>query len=682
MAFRDHDAIPTDDFNGLWARGDFDACPNDHFTDCLNIDFSQSNVFTRNLFAQFCAGVGNPIVRAYIFSTAISGTSKIYILALDTLGELWSIQISPTVIPPVRIWTTIVSGDFDIVNFNGRAYITFSNGRLGIGSQPLMVYDGYDWGGLAVFAGITPPSYAGPFFTAANSATIGNVSPGYHAFGVCFETSTGFLSPYIYYNIAGVPTALNCTGGFSVDFSNIPIFHGAAGDGVVVARRILASQQIILFSSTTNVKQVQLFFIPGGRIADNTTTAITLNFYDSQLTSDASYLGDSVAMDGIYAHVPSGVALGTYHNRLLTLAPNPSIGVTYTNAQPSNILVSNVNDPETVSIANGLIIVDPVRSSQILDVTGTPQIIGLTDAHEYRDTLYTWKLNKTYAITDNGGFPSTWPVIMLDEGVGAFVKGVVTILDSGGVNIDYLMVCDQTGVYTFNGLYIRPEITYKIADLWAKLNKTPDVNNPLRGINHFVNDTLAKKVYMSLDFTGANQPTQILLMNYSNTYIGDPNFYKGVRWALWGGNGGTVNSTAILIWDMGNKTKLLSMNMIDSNIYDYNGSGINKEVMATPYIQSGYLADPEDNFIHYGAIRLRALGNGIAPTIITPTFYNEDLTYNQTVANFTIQPTEGKELTILTNFQAQKALVRFSGQYFDINKFIVYVKELYISLPG
>ena len=37
--------------------------------------------------------------------------------------------------------------------------------------------------------------------------------------------------------------------------------------------------------------------------------------------------------------------------------------------------------------------------------------------------------------------PATWTEETLDQGVGAPVHGIATVLDSGGVNIDFLLDC-------------------------------------------------------------------------------------------------------------------------------------------------------------------------------------------------------------------------------------------------
>jgi hypothetical protein len=683
MPLRDHNPIEIDTFNGLWARGEYDACPQDHFTDCLNVDYSAQAVLSRKPFTKFINGSGGQTTRSFIFNTSSGGTPSTYIIYFF-VSEVWSVQILPMQGKPVLIASFINPiTDIDFVNINGRAYITPSYKYQGLApSFYTLVYDGVINGGLARPAGCPPPLIG--TFEIAGTATAGQVSIGYHAVGVCFETDTGFLSNYVYAALVaspGVSAPINMDGAHSITLTNIPVSLNLFGQAKVVARRILVSQAIPNWNPATaqpsgipNIIGVQLFFLPGGRIADNTTTTVTINFLDAQLTQDASYLGTDTYQDGIYGLVPAGLAVGTYHNRLVIMAPNGT---------PSNMLLSNVNDFETISRANNIINVDPIRNTQIVLADGSEILTGLTEAQEYRDTLYTMKLNKTYAITDNGGFPSSWPVIVLDEGIGAFPKGIITVLDSGGVNIDYFITADQTGMYIFNGLYQKPEITWKIADLWKKLNKTPDLNNAMRSVMNFGNDTVNKKIYITLDFLNTLGPTQILLVDYSNTNPEDPSLYQNVRFGLWQGDG-NFGASSLCIWNMGNAVNLIVSNLVDGNFYLYGGTGIAMPI-PTPFFQTALLGDSEYDVSHFGALRVRAIGDGIGGPIY-PVLYNEDLTNFVALSPMIINPQEGKVVTVLSNFNAQRAILRIytptNGGYFNIQRVILYVKELYTSLPG
>ena len=78
----------------------------------------------------------------------------------------------------------------------------------------------------------------------------------------------------------------------------------------------------------------------------------------------------------------------------------------------------------------------------------------------------------TYAVVDNGIGPSEWPSPQpIDQGIGASVHGIAKVLDSDGVNIEFLLICNYSGVFLFNGTYTRPELTWKISDYWFDVDR-------------------------------------------------------------------------------------------------------------------------------------------------------------------------------------------------------------------
>ena len=178
------------------------------------------------------------------------------------------------------------------------------------------------------------------------------------------------------------------------------------------------------------------------------------------MLSDASHLSDN------YSEIPAGVNLTTYHSRLVLVGdpnhPKKIDGVTPDTAQPDNRSVawlSAPGEPEAINKVDGLL---------IAPLDGNP----LTNAQEFRDLLYLFKKTRTIAYADNQDEPSSWLPRRLDEGVGAPVHGIATVLDSGGVNIDYLLIADWSGFMLFNGVYARPELSWKIEDYWMSLYET------------------------------------------------------------------------------------------------------------------------------------------------------------------------------------------------------------------
>jgi hypothetical protein len=136
----------------------------------------------------------------------------------------------------------------------------------------------------------------------------------------------------------------------------------------------------------------------------------------------------------------------------------------------------------------------------------------------YRDVLYLFKQSRTFSCTDNGEDPTSWPVIVLDNGTGCSIHGMATVLDSNGVNVDYLMVCDFSGVMLFNGAYIRPEgeITWKIFDRWTAIDQ--DDFNQIQ----IINDSILKRLYLAMpDWT-------ILFADYSEGLDREQ-----IKWCPW-----------------------------------------------------------------------------------------------------------------------------------------------------
>lgn len=302
---------------------------------------------------------------------------------------------------------------------------------------------------------------------AANTAIDGFSDFGLHIFAVVYETDTGYLTkpgPEFFAALTTVDIKK------AITLTNIPI----SPDPFVVRRHIVATAAI----ENYNGDQIgfQLFFVPDGTLNDNTTTTLTVNFYDSDLIDDASHLLDN------FSEIPAGVRLTTYHGRLVLTTTYNDISVAY---------LSEPGEPEAIDQVDGII---------IAPLDGNP----LSNAQEFRDILYLFKKTTTLAYSDNNDVPSSWPLVVIDQGIGASVHGVATVLDSGGVNIDYLMIIDYSGIMIFNGAYVRPELSWKIDDFWKDLDRYE-----FRFIQ-IMNDSLNQRLYITLP------SRRMLLGDYAN----------------------------------------------------------------------------------------------------------------------------------------------------------------------
>ena len=482
---RDHEPITIEEFNGWWRRGDKEAAPMDHAVDLNNVQFFESGVRTRDGIEVMQIGdeVGATypdVVRMYTFvHNGVQG-----LLVLDSLGNIYHSR-SPT--PFVAILTIPEMTDFAFVGIAGRAYISPHDGVMGLEDEFLYVYLGN--GSPARKAGGAAP--VGAAMTVTPNG-VGNIEAGVHIWGVVYETDTGFLTQL------GPTTFTDQTfdGNNAADISGIPISPSSD----VVARRIVVTKAINPVDYLGDLDAYQFFFVPNGRIPNNSATTLNgVNFFDVELLEDASHLLD------LFAEIPAGVFLTTYHERLviggffadLTSTDQAII------ALPSTAYVSFKGEPEAIDQVDG-IIVTPLE--------GNP----LTNGQEFRDVLYLFKKTRTYAYNDNGDTPVTWLLAVIDQGIGCSVHGIASVLDSGGVNIEYLIVIDFSGVMLFNGTYIRPELSWKIADYWLGLDR--DTFNQFQ----VANDSLNQRIYI----TQGN--TTILYAEYADNL--DP---KSIKWAPW-----------------------------------------------------------------------------------------------------------------------------------------------------
>ena len=331
----------------------------------------------------------------------------------------------------------------------------------------------------------------------ANTDTDGFVDFGFHLVGVVFETDTGYLTapgPEFFGGQTYVDTKK------SVKVSNIPI----SPSPTVIKRHLVSTKWIPEYNG--DQKGYQFFFIPKGTLDNNTATELVVNYYDSDLVADASHLTDN------FSEIPAGVNVNTYHSRLVLVGgadfPKKDDG-TIDTTKPDNRSVARVSapgEPEAISQVDGLI---------IAPLDGNP----LTNCQEFRDVLYLFKRTRTFAYSDNSDEPATWSEEVLDQGVGAPVHGIATVLDSGGVNVDFLLIVDWSGLMIFNGTYARPELSWKIEDFWMSL-----VRNDFRYMQ-IVNDSLSKKIWITLP-----PPLQhvMLFADYGNSLDA-----KAIRWAKW-----------------------------------------------------------------------------------------------------------------------------------------------------
>jgi hypothetical protein len=474
---RDHNPITLENFNGLWDRGEVEETPMDHFSECVNLKFVGSQGFASRDGVGRHQDIASPlkhVLRFYNYPTDTANT----LLVLTAGGNIYHVVNPTTMFGPILTIPTME--DFGFVPYAGRAYITpfktevygSMNRELGLAAEFVYVYKGD--GTAARKAAGNPPTLA---LTATNGGP-GLTDAGVHIFGYVFETDTGYLSAPGGL-VAHTTLALN-----AVDFTNVAI----SAQAFVTKRHIVASKVIQNYNGDVN--GYQLFFIPEATIPNNVGTALpNISFFDQDLLLDASHLFDN------YSEIPAGVGLSTYHNRMVLWGERDNISVAR---------VSHVGEPEAISKIDGLLLFPP---------DGNP----ITNGAELRDVWYLFKRNKTASFVDNGDVPTSWPITIVDNGMGCGVHGIGTVLDAGSTNIDYLLVGSYKGLTLFNGRYILPELSWKVQNYW--LNQ--DFKNKFRFIQ-IVNDTVNQIIYL------VTTERNVLMGNYANGL--DP---KKIRWSPW-----------------------------------------------------------------------------------------------------------------------------------------------------
>ncbi len=368
----------------------------------------------------------------------------------------------------------------------------------------------------------TPGANPGPPIDAMmvfNVNKPGFCDTGFHLFGVVYETDTGYLSaigPETFTGQTLVDSTKKCGA------INIP-----TGPANTVKRHLVATKEIIDYKG--DQKGYQFFFIPKATIEDNTTTTLEFDFYDADLISDASHLIDN------YSSIPACVNFTLYHGRLVMVGdstyPEKKDGSPDT-SKPDNRSVARLSapgEPEAVSKVDGLI-VTPLDGH------------SLTNCKAFRDVLYLFKQTRTYAYSDNEDEPATWIEEALDQGVGTCIHGIAEVLDSGGVNIDFLIIADYSGLMLFNGTYARPELSWKVENIWQSWDR--------RYYHRFqiVNDSIGKKLWI----LPSDSINMLYHIDYGNGL--DP---KGVRWSRW--NFSTVITSLALV-----QTNLLTLGAYQS----------------------------------------------------------------------------------------------------------------------
>jgi hypothetical protein len=557
------------EFNGLWVRDSTDSCPPDHFPSCLNTIYGAAGVGTRDGYSPYI-NISN-IVRMALYKPLppFSGTHVPRILALDSSGNMFDVLMSTS----SPFYSNAAMKDFGFVNFFGRCYISPSDGKVGLPDTTVKMYDGSsirDLGGV-------PP-------TAPMSATWNGVGGGYiwevgtWLVSYALETSSGFitqpLTPFI---------------GFDTFGGGVVNYHVPIGPPGTKARWIIITKvhDLATIGPVGGPYEVQralfepLFF--QARIGDNITTEYTVySQLDAGLVNDASFLLTQLQT------LPAGVGLIDYKGRMVSYGEYKD---------PSLVRVSEIGQPEAFSETSGFIITDPSDST------------GVRSATEFRDTLYFFKQQRGYFTQDNTLEASTWILTNFDKSVGTEQYGIAAVLDAKGASADGFIIADRGALYYFNGVFVEPELSYKIRDLWLRISQQyfHKVQVSLDPIN--------KRIYILVPLDKSPVVSHIIFGDYRDGLNA-----LTIKWSLWQL---ANNVTSILTYGdfTGDITSLVTRLSTNAKIVNLN--------IATPSSDDGIAIS---SFFELSALRFsegisefkRVRIRGFGPCTLTFTAYGED----------------------------------------------------------
>lgn len=697
MRLEDYLKKILDTFPGHWSRGQNDQVPEDHFSDCLNVEYDPGEVRTRSgLSTSITVGYGGGNGKVRQFVNFFNPTAGVITLILDDANHLYTFSSRTGDDATTPLITVAGATDFTAIQLFGRIYICFSSQYSGLNGINLKVYIP----GVNVVddvirdaAGTAP---VGSAFTAVTGAG-GLVNTGYYKIAFSYITSTGFVTkpgpivsgtftPTTYFaplglvasdsltsdttqpaddstiTIGGVvytfKTALDAAGtipnqiligatvtdtyanlsnaimsqgtpgtdyGFGTQnpgivstsvgetlfvYANKP---GTSGNSITVDASIspnshstwatatftggTSGTKIDLSGLPDSANQIQIlitkaneneyFFLPsafGGVVPAHTTTA-TLDFDDTtDLVKSADYLFD------IRETIPTGVGIGIYSGRLVIW------GIF---GDGSVLLVSNTGDPETFGAIDGIVIVSKDDG------------FTLTDCVELRSLFYMHKTLGIHAVRDNGDIPANWLVFPVDKTVNTPPHGISEFFTLSGIRIsrDFYSMVDRSGILVYNGTTIKPPLTYKINDIWKRINFTYyyKVILAIDEQNH--------KLYCALPIDAATENNTLLVGDY-NECPGNYPEYSKIKWSQWQLKpGGSLKSpTAIgLMAIVPDTVPTLKMGSIDGGgkiwkldptVTDDDGTAIES------FIETALLFWKDGSIHTFNATQLRITGSG------------------------------------------------------------------------
>lgn len=604
----EHIATGSNLFSGVFDRGPDQSTPADHFIAAQNITFDQNAVYTRDGSALDLL-VAKTILRVRTYEK--TGEATRYLI-LDNNGNLFDSTVlgSP-------ILTIAAMKDFALQVMFDRAYISPHDGNTGLPGEFVYVYDGT---GIARLAGGNAPVAT---LVCSTPAAAGNVEQGMHLFAVAFETPSGFITQ------RSPATLYTAPGGKKVTISSIP-----TGPTGTAARWIVATRVMPVYNG--NQQAYEFFYVPNGRLADNTSTTIDLSFYDADLSASADFLYDQLTQ------IPAGVYLGIFKGALVVCGEN---------ANPTRARVSLFSQPESFDSVLGYLEIYPKDN-------GGP----IRNCIEFRSQLIFHKSYRAYITSDNNDTPDTWTVGPLDKSIGSECNGLCRILDVDGTSNDNFIVASRDGLEVFNGSY-SDDLTFKIHDIWMRINrlyfhKVLVAYNPIQS-----------RLYVAVPLDAATECSHILYCDVASGFSS-----QGARWAVWKMKGGQNITGLFVDIQFANKLAMMKWAGYIGNIYRTTiGLTDDDGVAIESFIRFAFISpDPRGGICLFSGIRLLIRGNGDLQIRV----FSIDDAYTLDTPSITLAASPGIMKTREFLFENEKASIQIKvdqfGEWFSLRDYRVF----------
>ena len=644
---RGHEPTQFDDFRGNFARvlggasSSYVRVPKDYFAFSQNIAFFHRSFGKRPGVTAVQSSPTNVIKRFQVYQRTDSATPR-YIL-LGNSGEFFD---TGAAVPSTPIATVAGAEDFTMIVINNRCYISAftytSDEAVPISGAVVFIWDGTT---ARNAAGSAPSG----FTIGAATGAAGKVEAGRYIIALAYETASGFITPW------GPATFTQYTapGGSKIDLTNLN--NGPAG---TVAKWVGITKPIIAFDG--NQRNHELFKVL--RIADNTTTTATLDFYTADLIDSGDYLHDELAS------IPAGVNIGLYSGRLIVLG---AFG------NESRMLISKPGDYESFNSIEGYRDIFPGDGA------------GLKNGIELLTSFYVYKSSRCYVTIDNGDIPKNWPVNQVDGALGAEPHSIATALDSPGPHRDRIIIANKNGLFDFAGRFNSRALSWSIDADWRLI---PANIIPQMEVCFIPFGALANFILVTCSLSPSTFPDRCLVMDFSDDLT--PEAAKWTQWTFRRTGDGfdmipLVNPirTGLVFAYRISTTPTAQFCTLDTTVRGSDRFTGSEESPINDIWDTGYLPIDQDEqqMWHLGGFVLDfgAAGLGTITSFLSP---ENTFSAAQAGPSFSIPTASNRRVYHPFEFQSESITIRFANstalEKYVIRGLVIYLKPSTIERPA